>query len=110
VTSVRLQAEVKKGDVVQMGLLISNSEIGMGSVKARPVEMLAQRYRLNEDERGGVLRHLIEGSDLSLWGLSNALTRTAQDCQSYDRSTEFETLGGNLLALPAPEIKALIAG
>jgi hypothetical protein len=28
----RIQAEVKKGDIVQAGIAISNSEVGMGSV------------------------------------------------------------------------------
>ena len=33
----RLQAEIKKGDIVQMGLAISNSEVGMGSLAVDPL-------------------------------------------------------------------------
>jgi hypothetical protein len=33
----RIQAEVKRGDVVQAGVVISNSEVGAGSVKIEPL-------------------------------------------------------------------------
>lgn len=33
----RIQAEVRKGDVVQAGVIISNSEIGYGAVSIRPI-------------------------------------------------------------------------
>lgn len=36
VTSKRLTYEVKKGDVVQAGIVISNSEVGKGSVRIEP--------------------------------------------------------------------------
>ena len=55
------------------------------------------RYLLNEGERSGLLRHLIEGGDLSAYGLVNAVTHFAQDVDDYDRATEFEALGGRLL-------------
>jgi hypothetical protein len=65
----------------------------------KSVEVLAKKYALNQTERNGVLRNLIEGSDLSLYGLSNAITREAQDVGSYDRATELEALGGNIITL-----------
>lgn len=33
----RLELEVKKGDVVQAGMVISNSEVGLGSLKVEPL-------------------------------------------------------------------------
>ena len=33
----RITAEIKRGDVVQAGIVISNSEVGMGSVKVEPL-------------------------------------------------------------------------
>lgn len=36
-TTARIQGEVKKGDVVQSGLIISNSEVGCGSLKIEPL-------------------------------------------------------------------------
>jgi len=194
----RIQGEVKRGDVVQSGVVISNSEIGMGKLKIDPfiyrlvctngmisqesaddafsklhvgraydadervrelmatetqqaadrafwltvrdvvrasadsarfarqldamraaaevriedspvevVERTARTFGLNESERGSVLEHLIRDGDLSKWGLANAITRTAQDSASYDRATELETLGGNVVRLPARDWNAL---
>ncbi len=65
------------------------------------VEVLASRYTLNDSERSGVLRHLIQEGDLSAYGLVNAVTHFSQDVEDYDRATEFEALGGKLIELPA---------
>jgi hypothetical protein len=56
---------------------------------------------LRQDEKSSVLRHLIEGGDLSRFGLMNAVTRTAEDVASYDRATELEALGGAVVDLTA---------
>src|SRR6266511_469751 len=199
VQSTRLEAEVKKGDVVQMGLVVTNSEIGQGGIKVEPysvrlvclngmihtdwgmrknhvgraalqvegegayqyfadetpqaddrafwlkvrdvvkgtlsermleqvvgqmreaagimiegsiekaVEVLGQRHGLNQTEQGSVLRNLIQGSDLSIWGLSNAVTATAGQAETYDRASDLEALGGTIMALPKNDLHALIA-
>lgn len=57
----------------------------------KSVEVLANRYTLNDTERAGVLRHLIVEGDLSAYGLVNAVTHFSQDVDDYDRATE---LGG----------------
>ena len=36
----RLQAEVSPGDIVQAGVIISNSEVGLGSVSIQPLILL----------------------------------------------------------------------
>lgn len=181
-----IQREVKVGDVVQSGVLISNSEIGAGAVQVAPfsfrlvclngmthndmgqrrnhvgramegadgseifasdtlradakafllklrdvirstvdekqfslivdkmaeaagqkvegnpaaaVEVMTRKLNLNEGESAGVLRHLIEGGDLSRWGLANSVTRFAGDVMDYDRATELEALGGRVIEL-----------
>ncbi|MBT9597764.1 MAG: DUF932 domain-containing protein [Vitreoscilla sp.] len=71
------------------------------------VEVLAQRYTLNDTERSGVLRHLISEGDLSGYGLVNAVTHFSQEVEDYDRATEFEALGGKLIELPADEWRGL---
>jgi len=63
------------------------------------VELTGREFGITKEESGGVLRHLIEGGELSLYGLSNAVTRAAQDLESYDRSTDFEIIGYNMLAM-----------
>jgi len=55
------------------------------------IEVVQEHIGLSDGERGNVLRHLIEGGDLSQWGVVNAVTRSAEDCESYDRGVELET-------------------
>jgi len=57
------------------------------------VELMSTEFTISQDESKGVLGHLISGGDLSLYGLANAVTRFAQDVESYDRSTELEAIG-----------------
>lgn len=71
------------------------------------VQVLGKARGLLEGERSSVLRHLIEGGDLSQWGLINAVTRTAQDCKSYDRATDLETLGGQMLEMSPSEWRTI---
>lgn len=185
----RVQADVKVGDPVQQGLVISNSEVGLGSVSVTPmvyrlvclngmvsgggngrglkrhhvgcrhdaelegilsdntkkledaatlgkvrdvvraaldgtifqdtvdrlrfatqdhitgdpvkaVELLGKTLSLTDGESSGVLRHLIEGGDLSRYGAVQAVTRFAQDdALTYDRASELEIAGGKVLDL-----------
>lgn len=189
----RIVGEVKKGDVVQCGVVISNSEVGHGSVSISPlvyrlvclngmisndgrlranhvggrieetealyaddtrqaddraillkvrdhvrsavdatafgrrvaamselttakvtgdaekaIEVLAKKIGASEGERSGILRSLIEGGDLSAWGLLNAVTAQAHDATTYDRSVEFQRMGGQLLELKPVEWKSIL--
>lgn len=187
VVNPRLEAEVAPGDIVQSGMIISNSEVGHGSVNIQPlvyrlvcsngmivndartrrnhvgranstdenfamysretlqavdkafvmkiqdtvkavvdqtrfdrvvglmqtakeakmnthdvpgvVKLTGREFKITEAETNGVLQHLIEGKDLSLYGLSNAITRYAQDVDSYDRSTKLESIGYSVLTM-----------
>lgn len=191
--SPRIQGEVKKGDVVQAGVCISNSEVGQGAVTISPlvyrlvclngmisndgrlrashvggrieetealyaddtrkaddraillkvrdhvraaveetafarrieamaglttrkvtgdpekaIEVLAKKVGATEGERTGILRALIEGGDLTAWGMLNAITAQAHTVESYDRSVEFERMGGQLLELKPTEWKQVL--
>jgi hypothetical protein len=188
IVNPRLQMDVAPGDTVQAGVLISNSEVGLGSVSVTPlvyrlvcsngmvindagqrknhvgrvseeswelfsdetliaddrafmmklrdivrsavdmakfafivgkmreaaeakinapisgvVELSARQFGLREDEKDSVLEHLIRGNDLSAYGLSGAITRAAQDAESYDRSTELERIGWQVVTV-APSV------
>jgi hypothetical protein len=199
VVNERVQAEVKKGDVVQAGVLLSNSEVGCGCLAISPlvfrlvclngavmsdgalrkyhagkqmgggdemlpwerltdetrqatdkamwlqgrdlcaaaldeavfaqavskmrdatlqkleagptevVEVVDRRYGLREGEKTGVLQALIEGADLSRWGLANAVTRASHDVKDYDRAIDLERLGGQIIELPPASWAALSA-
>ena len=80
----------------------------IGSVVAT-VERLGERKGLPEGERGGVLHHLIQGGDLTKFGLSNAITRFSQDVGSYDRASALELLGGEVITLPQGEWETIAA-
>ncbi len=71
------------------------------------VEVLAKTLSFRQEEKSSVLRHLIEGGDLSRFGLMNAVTHTAEDVESYDRATEIEALGGAVVDLPANEWRVI---
>lgn len=73
----------------------------------KSVEVVGERFEMNEKEKGGVLRHLIDGGDLSRYGLLNAVTRMSQDVEDYDRASEFEKVGGKILELPKSEWKTI---
>lgn len=57
------------------------------------VELTGKAYGISQTEQDGILKYLIEGGDLSKYGLSNAVTRASQDVESYDRASELEGIG-----------------
>jgi hypothetical protein len=63
------------------------------------IERVGRKLTLNEGERGSVLKFLIEGGDLTRYGVHSAITRSAQDAVDYDRATELERIGGDIITL-----------
>jgi Domain of unknown function (DUF932) len=80
-------------------LQVSKNDIITGH-PATAVELTAKAIGLNGDESSLVLNHLTRIGDLSRFGMLNAVTRTAEDIDSYDRATEVERLGSSVLYLP----------
>lgn len=75
-----------------------NQPIEGNPVKA--VEALSDGIvTISEGERGGILKHLTQGGDLTKYGLHQAITRTAEDSENYDRASELEVMGGNIVRL-----------
>lgn len=191
VVNRRVKSEVKVGDVVQAGFVVSNSEVGLGSLRVDPlvfrlvcknglickdlaqkkyhvgrqvnasddsayelyseatlaqddkaffmkvqdvvrvavdeakflltvnrmrdatqiplthdpvksVELLADKFQLTENERGDILRQLFMQGDNSRYGLVNAVTAASKIAKTYERATDLERIGGEILALPIP--------
>lgn len=67
------------------------------------VERATKTFSWTQGEKSSVLQHLIKGGDLSRYGLHAAVTRTAEDLEDYDRASEFEKLGGQIIELPKSE-------
>jgi len=87
--------------------LEGTTECNLEGDVTKAVEVLSNRLSLTQDEQSSVLRHLIEGGDLSQYGLINAVTRTAEDTKSYDRATELEMAGATVLDLKPTEWRDL---
>jgi hypothetical protein len=103
-----VQAAVSEATFLQTAHKLQKTlKIPLVGDPVKTVEVLAQRYTLNDAERAGVLRALVSGADLTGYGLVNAVTHYSQQVEDYDRATEFEALGGKLIELSAPEWKGL---
>lgn len=93
-------------DVTFGQIVAQMQEAATGERIADPVsvtERLAKTNSLTEDEGADILRFLVEGGDLSQWGVVNAVTSAAKQTDSFERQAELEALGGELLATPSQE-------
>lgn len=73
------------------------------------VELTGKAYDLNQNEQDDVLNYLLRGGDLSLYGLSNAITRASQDVESYDRATALESVGWQVATMDAAQWREINA-
>lgn len=71
------------------------------------VEVVAKRFAYNDTTQKNILQHLIEGGDMTRYGLLNAITRSAQDEEDYDVATRLERDGGRILELPRDAWKSI---
>lgn len=62
---------------------------------------LGKEYSLSREEKKVIQDHYLGEGDRTLHGLMQAVTRSAQDVDTYIRRTELETIGGNLAFLSA---------
>jgi hypothetical protein len=85
--------------------LASSKEI---SDPAASVGLLAKKLDLSDTEGASILRSLAKGGDLSAWGLINAVTHQAHGAVDYDRSVDYEVLGGKMVDLPKSEWQELL--
>ena len=73
------------------------------------VELTSKNYGFNQTEQESILDYLIRGGDMSLYGLSNAVTRMSQDVESYDRATELESIGWDIATMEPARWKEINA-
>ena len=73
------------------------------------LERLANKFTLDDGEQQSILSHLIEGGDVSAYGMIQAITRASQDAANYERATEMEMIGGQILAMAGTREWAQIA-
>lgn len=100
VDETRFRVQLVKLQGLTEGQITGNPE--------KAVEVLARKIGTTEAEKGGLLRSLITGGDLSRWGIVNAVTHQAHTAGTYDRAVEFEALGGRLVDLPKADWKEIL--
>lgn len=98
--------EITFAKIVQRLQAATENALPAASVEV-VIEEVSKRFSFVQTERENVLAHLIAGGDLSQYGLLNAITRTAQDVDDYDRATELERAGGTILELPRTDWEKL---
>ena len=74
------------------------------------VKEVTKRFSLSDGEGQGILGHLVKGGDLTQYGLANAITAYAHDAMDYDRSVDFERMGGKIIDLSPTEWRAVSHG
>ena len=67
------------------------------------VKLASSSMGITDAESDGVLQRLIEGTDYTLYGLANAVTRHSQDVESYDRASKLEEIGYQIITM-SPEL------
>jgi len=63
------------------------------------VKLASRDFGLTDSEGEGVLNRFIIDNNFTLYGLSNAVTRYSQDIESYDRATDLESIGYDILTM-----------
>lgn len=63
------------------------------------VKLTGSNFGLTDAEGKGVLQHLLEDADYTLYGLANAVTRFSQDVDDYDRASKLEVIGYNVMTM-----------
>ncbi len=67
------------------------------------IELTQNKFGFTKEETGGILAELIQGGDLSRYGLHAAVTRHSQNIDDYDRASELEAIGGKVIELKPTE-------
>ena len=102
--------EIMSGNVLNR--LLEKMRFAAGVTLQNPeaaIEVVSAKASLNEEEQSGILRHLIEGGDLSMWGFANAITAAADSAtHDYDRNTELQVLGGRIIDLDKTEWREIV--
>jgi len=71
------------------------------------IEDVTKRFSLTQTEGKDVLSRLIQSGDMTQWGLSSAVTNLAGDVEDYERSTELEKIGGQIIDLKLSDWRSI---
>jgi len=100
---------MKVQDLVTAGLSLERFNASVDEFEAamtgkqieRPADAIKALPNLTATEQDGILASLIQGGDLSQFGMQWAITHYAQNEQvSFERQVQLERLGGDIIELP----------
>jgi len=74
----------------------------------KAIEVITKKFGLLEREQSGILRYLIEGGDLTQYGILNAVTRASADVEDYTRATDLERIGGKIIDFTEAEFTEVL--
>jgi len=86
-------------------------EAAGNKIEGKPVEaveVVAEWYGFNEEQKTSMLDNLIQSKDYTQWGIVNAVTAMAHDEEDYDYATELQSIGGELLQLEKGDLRLLL--
>lgn len=95
--------DAKFDEVVRKFALTMDVELVAGSDPEKVVEITAKRCGFSDNEKKGFLANLLADREsregFTLFDTVNAVTRLAQDAETYDRAVDLERLGGGMIDL-----------
>lgn len=71
-----------------------------GEIIEKPLEAITElkkKYSFTEDETANIINSLLSGGDTTRYGIVNAITDASKQCEEYERATELEVIGGEVL-------------
>jgi hypothetical protein len=86
--------------MLTVGKMQEAMQIPLEHQPMQEVQLLADSFNLTENEQGDIFRQLFLSGDNTRYGLLNAVTAASQNVADYERATELEHIGGEILALP----------
>lgn len=66
------------------------------------------KYKLQEWTREQLMNSMIKAQENTQWGLINAVTDVAKNCDYYDGQLELERVGGNLTDMTVEQFNSII--
>jgi hypothetical protein len=75
------------------------AETKLGARPDKIVKELSRRLAFTEGEGDSILEFLMNGGDLTQWGMANAVTALARETEDSDRHDELERIGGKIISL-----------
>jgi len=89
--------------------LETTTQNGIEKEPEQVVEIVKRNYALSDTQGAEIFTNLMNGDDLSQFGLANAVTAAGNIQNLYEESNKLETIGGDIIDLPRDQWENLAA-